>query len=131
MDRCRLKLVTGRSLGQGRGKEEGKFSKTYIENVCICEFDPDDAEKLNIKPDDVVEVSSRYGSTRVKARVLSYPSHPGIIFIPYGPWANSLTSPSTGGSGMPDFKGLEVDVEKVEGGVEPLDEIIEEARKVE
>jgi formylmethanofuran dehydrogenase subunit D len=36
---------------------------------------------------------------------------PGIIYIPYGPWANAIVDDSTTSIGMPSFKGTPAEVE--------------------
>lgn len=107
-------LVSGRSLEQGLGKEASKFSKRYIDATTVCQIDPEDMRKLNIGDGGSVRISSQYGSVVVKAVKSKYAPHPGVIFMAYGPWVNSLTGPETHGTGMPSFKGLEVEVEPVE-----------------
>jgi len=106
----KFKLVTGRSLQQGAGKEAGKLSKEYFNNVAICEFDPDDMETLKISPGENVVVKTKFGEVVLKAVNSMQAPHKGIIFIPYGPWANLVTDPETHGSGMPNFKGIEAEV---------------------
>jgi formylmethanofuran dehydrogenase subunit D len=34
-----------------------------------------------------------------------------VIFIPYGPWANTLISPATDDIGMPSYKGIPAEIE--------------------
>lgn len=109
-------LITCRSLEQGLGKIVGKFSKQYADATMICQLDPDDMNKLNISEGCELRISSQYGSIVVKVVKSKYAPHPGVIFIPYGPWVNSLTSPETHGTGMPVYKGLEVEVEPVKTG---------------
>ena len=106
-----LTLVTGRTREQGVGKEKGKESEEYVESVSICHIDPGDMKKLGIKDETNVLVSTAYGSVVVKAVKSPRAPHPGIIFIPYGPWANAITDPETHGIGMPSFKGIPVEVE--------------------
>ena len=38
-------------------------------------------------------------------------THPGVGFIPMGPWANSIIDPNTYSTGMPTFKGTPVKVD--------------------
>jgi formylmethanofuran dehydrogenase subunit D len=38
-------LISGRSIGQGRGKELGKFSEQYFQSVAICELSSEDMGK--------------------------------------------------------------------------------------
>lgn len=109
--RLRLTLLTGRTREQGVGKEHGKTSKEYIESVSICHIDPEDLKKLGIKNKTTVLVSTAYGSVVVKAMKSPRAPHPGVIFIPYGPWANAVTDPETHGIGMPSFKGIPAEVE--------------------
>lgn len=111
MTSLKLTLVTGRSLNQGRWIDIGKLTKGYYESVALVELDPEDFEKLGLKEGDCVKVESKYGSIVVKA-VKSRRRHPGIAFIPMGPWANQVINPDTYGSGMPTLKGIEVSISK-------------------
>ena len=47
----------------------------------------------------------------VKAVDATQGPHPGLGWIPMGPWANSVTNPNTYSTGMPTFKGVPVEVE--------------------
>lgn len=104
-------LVTGRSTAQGKSKEKGKHTSEYVESVTICEFDPQDLKDLGVKPGENVKVSTSYGSVVLKASESKQAPHEGIIFIPYGAWANLLTGSETDGSGMPSYKGIPSEVE--------------------
>ncbi|MGQ9539061.1 MAG: molybdopterin dinucleotide binding domain-containing protein, partial [Candidatus Bathycorpusculaceae bacterium] len=57
------------------------------------------------------QVSTAFGSVVVKALKSLRAPHPGVIFIPYGPWANVVVDPETHGIGMPSFKGIPATVE--------------------
>jgi len=128
-DRLKLKvtLLTGRTIEQGVTKEYGKFSKEYMESVSVCYMDPEDLEKLGIKEKTNVSVSTDYGSVIVKAlRSLRTP-HVGMIFVPYGPWANVVVDPETHGIGMPSLKGIPAEVEPVpDKPVLSLEELLRE-----
>lgn len=104
-------LLTGRTIEQGVGKEQGKASKEYEESVSVCYMDPVDMQKLGIKDGTSVLVSTSYGSIAVKAAKSLRAPHPGIVYIPYGPWANAVVNPETHGIGMPSFKGIPAEVE--------------------
>ncbi len=104
-------LLTGRTIEQGVGKERGKTSKEYIESVSICYMDPEDLKKLRIKERTNILVSSDYGSVVVKAVKSLRGPHLGVVFIPYGPWANVVVNPETHGIGMPSLKGIPAEVE--------------------
>jgi len=102
-------LVTGRTIDQGTSMDKGKLTNDYYVKVAVAELDGEDLSKLGIKDGDLIEISSKYGSVTVKA-VKSRFKHPGIVFMPMGPWANLVTNPNTYGSGMPTFKGVEVEI---------------------
>jgi len=107
-------LLTGRSLVQGVGKEAGKFSEKYIQEVSTCQIDPEDLKILNVKPGDYVRLTTEYGSVVLRVAASSL-VHRGSVFVPYGPYANLLIGTKTGGTGMPSFKGIPVEVEPAPG----------------
>ncbi|MEM2263409.1 MAG: molybdopterin dinucleotide binding domain-containing protein [Candidatus Bathyarchaeia archaeon] len=109
--KLRVTLLTGRTIEQGVGKELGKISKEYVESVSVCFIDPEDMKKIGIKDGVNVQVSTDYGSVVVKAKKSLRAPHPGVIYIPYGPWANVVVNPETHGIGMPSFKGVPATVE--------------------
>lgn len=104
-------LLTGRTIEQGVGKERGKASKEYIESVSVCFIDPEDLKKLGIKEKANVLVSTKYGSVVIKALKSLRGPHSGIIYIPYGPWANVIVDPETHSIGMPSLKGIPAEIE--------------------
>lgn len=111
MPKLKVSLLTGRTIGQGQGKEYGKLSDEYWKSVAICEMDPDDIKRLKVKGGQNVKVTSDSGSVVVKAVKSARAPHPGSAFIPLGPWANLLVNPRTHGTGMPSFKGIPVEIE--------------------
>jgi formylmethanofuran dehydrogenase subunit D len=123
----KVKLITGRTLQQGASKEAGKLSEEYFNNVAICELDPSDMEALNISPGQNIVVKTKFGEVILKAVKSAQAPHKGIVFIPYGPWANLIMDPETHGSGMPSFKGIEAEVfpAKKEDKILTLKEVLE------
>jgi len=113
--KLQVTLLTGRTIEQGVGKERGKSSKDYVESVSVCYIDPGDLKKLRIKEKANVLVSTAHGSVVVKALKSLRAPHPGIIYIPYGPWANAVVDPETHGVGMPSFKGIPAQIEPAPG----------------
>ncbi|MFQ6076784.1 MAG: molybdopterin dinucleotide binding domain-containing protein [Candidatus Bathyarchaeia archaeon] len=111
MNRLRVTLLTGRTIYQGVGKEFGKLSEEYWKRVATCEMDPSDMESLGVEEGNNVRVTTDFGSVVVKAVESMRSPHPGVIFIPYGPWANLVTSSRTHSVGMPSFKGIPAEVE--------------------
>jgi formylmethanofuran dehydrogenase subunit D len=109
-NKLRVTLLTGRTIEQGVGKERGKSSKDYVESVSICYLDPEDMKRLGVKDKTNILVSTEYGSVVVKALKSLRAPHPGVVFIPYGPWANVVVNPETNSIGMPSFKGIPAEV---------------------
>ena len=52
----------------------------------------------------------------VYATVTEEGPHPGIIFIPMGPWANQVVNPDSQSCGTPTYKGMTAKVEVVMDG---------------
>jgi formylmethanofuran dehydrogenase subunit D len=104
-------LLTGRTIEQGVGKEYGKASHDYFEACSMVYMDADDMKNLRIKNGTNVLVTTPNGSVVLKAT--KYPRGPttGLIYIPYGPWANAICSDATSSIGMPSFKGTPAEVE--------------------
>jgi formylmethanofuran dehydrogenase subunit D len=106
-----VNLISGRTIQQGVAIEGGK-EKPYYRTACgIIEMDNEDLKKLGAWKNTNVRVSSKYGSVIVKAIETTQGPHPGLGFIPMGPWANSVISDNTYSTGMPTFKGVPVTVE--------------------
>jgi len=104
-------LLTGRTIEQGVGKEYGKSSPEYFAACSMVYMDAGDMKKLGVKNGTNVMVTTPNGS--VVLRVVKYPrgATPGLIYIPYGPWANAVVSNATTSIGMPSFKGTPAEVE--------------------
>ncbi|MEM0313470.1 MAG: molybdopterin dinucleotide binding domain-containing protein [Candidatus Bathyarchaeia archaeon] len=108
-------LITGRTISQGVTREGKKLLRDYVEAAAICELDPGDMEKLGIREGDTVKIRTIQGSVVVKAKVSTQAPHPGIAFMPIGPWANEIISSETGSIGMPSFKGVAAEIEAAPG----------------
>ena len=106
-----LNLITGRSIQQGVAIEGGKEKPAYRTAAGIIELDPSDLKRLGAWRNTNVKVTSDYGSVVVKAIETTQGPHPGLGFIPMGPWANSIVNPNTYSTGMPTFKGVPVKVD--------------------
>ncbi|MEN6611735.1 MAG: molybdopterin dinucleotide binding domain-containing protein [Methanoregulaceae archaeon] len=106
-----VNLISGRSIQQGVAIEGGKEKPAYRTAAGIIELDPSDLKKLGVWKNTNVRVTSDYGSVIVKAIETTQGPHPGVAFIPMGPWANSIINPNTYSTGMPTFKGTPVRVE--------------------
>ncbi|GAB4250322.1 MAG: molybdopterin dinucleotide binding domain-containing protein [Thermoleophilia bacterium] len=106
-----LRLITGRTREQAAGLHKGKSSAAYQEATRFAEMNPQDMEYLGVTEGALVRIRAEGGAVELKARPGQLPA--GLIFVPLGDAANSLVGPNTGGTGMPGFKGLPVEVEAV------------------
>jgi len=113
-----LNLITGRTIQQGVSMEGGKEKPAYRDACGIIEMDPEDFKRLGVWRNTNVRVTSEYGSVIVKAVEATQGPHPGIAYIPMGPWANMVVNPRTYSTGMPTFKGTPIEVE--EAKTEPV-----------
>jgi formylmethanofuran dehydrogenase subunit D len=104
-------LISGRTIAQGTTRDGRKTLKEYVDSCAICEMDPEDLGKLQIKEGDTVKVTTSYGTVTVRAAVSTQAPHPGIVFIPMGPWANEVIGPETDAVGMPSFKSIAAAIE--------------------
>jgi formylmethanofuran dehydrogenase subunit D len=109
--KLRVTLLTGRTIEQGVGKEYGKASREYFDACSMVYMDADDMKKLGGKNGTNVQITTPVGSVVLKA--IKYPRGPtpGLVYIPYGPWANAICSDATTSIGMPSFKGTPAEVE--------------------
>jgi formylmethanofuran dehydrogenase subunit D len=111
-----LILLTGRTINQGVALEGGKTTKENVRAAAICAFDKDDFRKLDCLAGTPVKVSTAFGEVIVYSTISEEGPHPGIIFIPMGPWSNQVVNPSTQGTGTPTFKGMKAKVEVLKNG---------------
>jgi formylmethanofuran dehydrogenase subunit D len=109
--KLQVTLVTGRTIDQGVGKEQGKASKEYMSSVSVCHVDPEDMKRMGLKEKTNILVSTAFGSVVVEALKSPRAPHAGLIFIPYGPWANVVVNPDTHSVGMPSLKGIPAEIE--------------------
>jgi formylmethanofuran dehydrogenase subunit D len=106
-----VNLISGRTIQQGVAIESGKEKPSYRTACGIIEMDNADLKALGAWKNTNVKVTSAYGSVVVKAIEATQGPHPGVAFIPMGPWANSVVSDNTYSTGMPTFKGTPVKIE--------------------
>ncbi|MCZ6697248.1 MAG: formylmethanofuran dehydrogenase [Acidobacteria bacterium] len=103
-------LITGRSTRQGRTIHLGKEADAYVDEISTLELNPIDMEALSLADGEQVRISNEHGSAVVHCKTGTIPE--GLAFIPYGAFVNRLVGPDTQGTGMPDSKGFEIEVEK-------------------
>jgi len=122
----KVNLITGRSLVQGRLKEQGKLSEDYLNNVACCELNQDDLNALGITKGQNVKIITDFGSVVVKASLGTQALEKGMAFMPYGPWAEFLVDPKTHSTGMPTYKGINATISSAtKEKVLTIEEIVE------
>lgn len=103
-----LTLITGRTREQAIGMHKGKDSIDYRRATELAEMNLEDMERLRIQDGDSVRLRTESGHVELKVKAGSL--SPGLVFVPMGPSANALVATETQGTGMPSFKGIEVEV---------------------
>lgn len=101
-------LITGRTAKQGAALSKGKDSKEYRRVTGFVAVSRADRERLGLEEGQRVRLRTAFGETELELREENLPA--GIVFVPLGPAANTLIAAETQGTGMPDSKGLEVEV---------------------
>jgi formylmethanofuran dehydrogenase subunit D len=105
----RFILITGRTAEQGTALHKGKDSEEYRQATGFVTMSGADRERLGVEQGSGVRVRTAFGEEELELREGDLP--PGMVFVPLGPAANTLIAAETRGTGMPDSKGLEVEVE--------------------
>lgn len=111
MSSVQVILLTGRSLSQGRSKEQGKLSDFYLQSVACCEICAADLVKIGANHGENIRISTEHGSIVVKSVLPTQTLPPGVVFMPYSLWATQVSGSDTDGSGMPSYKGTPATVQ--------------------
>lgn len=98
-------LITGRSLKQGMGLELGKTSEEYFNSVNYVEVNPKDVASFGLKEGVPALLSTDQGEVVLNWHV-SEGLTPGMVFVPYGLWANQVLGYDTKCTGTPQFKSV-------------------------
>jgi len=105
-------LIAGRSSKQGTSLNAGKDSPEYQDVTTTLEINRDDMARLGLRDGDEVRLRSAVGTTVVRCKGRKPEDLPaGMLFIAYGPPTTQLMGGETHGTGMPDSKGFEVQIE--------------------
>ena len=110
MTEKRFILITGRTTKQGRSVHLGKDGKEFQEEISTLQMNAKDIEALQLQATDQVRLKTPHGSKVFKFKKADIPQ--GLVFIAYGGFINSLIGSDTQATGMPNSKGIEVEVER-------------------
>ena len=108
-------LIPGRTSKQGTALNEGKYTDSYLDEIGTVQIAPEDMNRLQLNAGDCVRIWNEEGEMVVPCK----PSRgdelpPGLLFISYGMHSCQLMGGDTHGTGMPNSKGLDVFLEKVD-----------------
>ncbi|EJG06959.1 MAG: molybdopterin dinucleotide binding domain-containing protein [Methanofollis liminatans] len=114
---------TGRTSAQGTGLEH-KSGPEYREATSVCRMNPVDLMQLEIEAGERIRAAGPGGV--VVLRVAASDDIPqGTVFVPLGPYANAVVGGETHGTGMPDYKSVEVEIEPTDDPVPTIDQLME------
>ena len=119
MSSLRLTLITCRDIFQWPTKHQGE--QAYQKRSAVVRLSPQDMKALGLKEGDQVRLSNSSDKIVVRARS-DQGCPPGLAVMPVSAYANRLTSYEVE-RGLPNFKGLQIEVETTE---EPLSILREE-----
>jgi len=107
-------LIPGRTSRQGTSLNESKFSKEYVEETSTLCMSPEDMTRLSLKNGARVRLRTPQGQIELPCLAAKAGELPaGVVFLPYGDMSSRLMGGDTHGTGMPDSKGIDVELEKV------------------
>jgi formylmethanofuran dehydrogenase subunit D len=107
-------LIPGRTNRQGTTLNERKFTASYVDKTNTLLMNPDDMARLGLSNGHRVRLRSEQGQVELvcqAAKAGELP--PGLLFLPYGDASSRLMGGDTHGTGMPNSKGFDVELEKV------------------
>jgi formylmethanofuran dehydrogenase subunit D len=107
-------LIPGRTSRQGTTLNEGKFTTAYLEETSTLSMNPDDMARLGLRDGDRVRLRTDQGQVELPCQAAKPGELPrGILFLPYGDLSSRLMGGDTHGTGMPDSKSFDVELERV------------------
>ncbi|MGH7432395.1 MAG: molybdopterin dinucleotide binding domain-containing protein [Candidatus Methylomirabilales bacterium] len=102
-------LIPGRSTEQGTSVND-KSSPEYREVTRTLRMNPNDMQRLGVGDGARVRLRNELAEIEVTCVSGKEELPPGVLFIAYGPESSKLMGGETHGTGMPDSKGLEVEL---------------------
>jgi formylmethanofuran dehydrogenase subunit D len=107
-------LIPGRTSRQGTTLNEGKLTAGYVEETSTLLMCPEDMARLGLKNGERVRLRSPQGQVELPCQAAKAGElPPGLLFLPYGDASSRLMGGETHGTGMPDSKTFDVELEKV------------------
>lgn len=110
MTKRRFTVITVRTLTQGQAMHVGKDSKEYVDEISTVRMNLKDFEDLELHEGDRIRLATEHGSTVLTCAKGDVPQ--GMVLIAWGRLINPIVGTDTQATGMPDYKGIEVEVER-------------------
>lgn len=105
-------LIPGRTSRQGTSLNEGKFSAAYLEETSTLLMSPEDMKRLALTNGDRVRLRTEQGQVEVPCQAAKPGELPaGVLFLPYGDMSSRLMGGDTHGTGMPNSKSFDVELQ--------------------
>lgn len=105
-------FIAGRTLEQGRQEILGKHSDEYATVTSTLHMNAEDLADAGLEPGRSVRVRTAWGESTFTCAEDNLPR--GIVFAPYGPPTCRMMGAETDGTGMPNSKQWEVELEPVD-----------------
>src|SRR5437763_12775405 len=107
-------LIPGRTSRQGTSLNEGKFTRAYLDEIGTLLMNPEDMERLALRNGDRVRLTSEQGQVELPCQAAKPGELPaGVLFLPYGDLSSRLMGGDTHGTGMPNRKSFDVELQKL------------------
>src|SRR5262245_4247045 len=107
-------LIPGRTARQGTALNEGKFTAAYVEETSTLLMNAEDMTRLGIKKGEKVRLKSEQGKVEIPVQAAKAGElPPGLLFLPYGDASSRLMTGDTHGTGMPNSKCFDVELERI------------------
>lgn len=107
----RFLLIPGRTSKQGQQINVGKDHEAYQGIVTTLTMHAEDMKEMGITSGAAVRIRNEIGEAIFQCKEGNIPR--GMLFVPYGPPTCALMGGETDGTGMPNSKGWDVEVEPV------------------
>jgi formylmethanofuran dehydrogenase subunit D len=106
-------LIPGRTSRQGTTLNEGKFTAGYLEETTTLLMCPADMKRLGLSGGERVRLRSEQGQVELPCQPAKDGElPPGVLFLPYGDLSSRLMGGDTHGTGMPNSKSFDVELER-------------------
>src|SRR5438132_13310688 len=107
-------LILGRTSRQGTTLNAGKFTDNYVQATSTLLMNADDMGRLALKNGDRVRLRSEQGQIELPCQAAKAGElPPGALVLPYGDLSSRLMGGDTHGTGMPNSKSFDVELERV------------------